>query len=222
MDDEGEQARKEAKGDDGAYDRIVPFRPRQSSRSYPPGAGALPDVAHASFDVEAFARDEIRTAIAQADVDPTIERDRLALRDEQAFRGRFRFKVGKRERAKILAFKRATGVTDGEITLLWWTDSLDTSGHEVVPAASRLKYVRGYALLVVFSLLMLATFSSTIFRPPSSPTKLALSFVAQAALLIAWCAALILDVRPYSISLRLAREARQAKSARADAQMRPD
>ncbi len=210
------------RGEGGIDERVVPFRSRLRSE---------PDVADAAidpgFDVEAYCREEIALALQQSvpvtplppfadpplKLDPTAERDRLSLLDERAFLMRFWFKVGKAQRAKILAFKKASGVTDGEITLLWWTDSLDMGGPEARPAPSRLNLVRGFVMLGVFSVLSLMTFSYMILLPAPNITNLLLRFLALGSCIAVLCAAMIIDVRPYLICMRIKREANQARQA---------
>lgn len=218
----------DANGPDKPHDeretrpRVVPIRPQP--RSEPDVAGVQASMLDPTFDVAAHCREEIAFAMRQveldrssvpapvpfAEPDPTAERDRLALLDEQAFLKRFWFKVGEAQRAKILAFKKATGVTDGEIALLWWTDSLDTGGSSVRLAPSRLKYLRGYAVLSVFSMLLLTIFAHMIFSPAPTAASLVARLLAFVSCIVVWCAAMILDVRPYSICMRLKKEAGQA------------
>lgn len=204
--------------------KVVPIRPRVPDQ--PDAADADTDfhTLAPTFDVEAHCREEIAFALRQLEIerssvpasaliaepDPTTERDRLALIDEQAFFRRFWFKVGEAQRAKILAFKKATGVTDGEITLLWWTDSLDTGGFSVRLVPSRLKCLRGYVVLSVFSVLLLTIFAHMIFFPAPFDGRLAARILAFVFCLVVWCAAMVIDVRPYSICMRLRREADQA------------
>ena len=202
--------------------RVVPIRPQP--RSEPDVADVNASMLDPTFDVAAHCREEIAFAMRQveldrssvpapvpfAEPDPTAERDRLALLDEQAFRKRFWFKVGEAQRAKILAFKKTTGVTDGEIALLWWTDSLDTGGPSVRLAASRVKYLRGYAVLSVFSVLSLTIFAHMIFVPAPTAASLAARLLAFVFCIVVWCAAMIIDIRPYAICMRLQKEADQA------------
>lgn len=200
---------------------MIPFPLRRLAQPDVPERDALLDDA---FDVVAHCREEISLALQQSEfveshaagqdlhrkLDPVAERDRLALIDERAFLRRFWFKVGEAERAKILGFKKAKGVTDGEITLLWWTDSLDMAGPEVRPAPSRLKLVRGYAVIAFFSLLSLVAFSGMIFLPAPTVADVLLRVFALGICLSVWCAAMVLDVWPYAICKRIANEASQA------------
>lgn len=193
-------------------DRILPFRRRPQSKAPARLSATTLGDAVDKIDLLAFARDAIDTSVRESDIDPDAARDRLAIKSERVFARRFWFKVGKPVRVKILKFKTAKGVTDWEITLLWWMDALDTSGPEVQTAPSRFNYVRGHVLLVIFSLLLLITFGATIFHPPPTSQALVMRFAVQAGLLVAWCLALVLDVRPYTICKRLDREEEQARA----------
>lgn len=214
--------------------RVVPIRPQ--SRSEPDVADVHASMLDPTFDVAAHCREEIASAMRQVELErssipasapfaepyPTADRDRLALLDEQAFLKRFWFKVGEAQRAKILAFKKITGVTDGEITLLWWTDSLDTGGPSVRLAPSRLKYLRGYVVLSVFGVLLLTIFAYMIFLPAPTAANLVARLLVFVFCFVVWCAAMILDVRPYSICMRLKKEADQAATSMGSPGIRHD
>lgn len=202
----------ESRDETGASADVIPFRRAPEPKSTAQGTPEIDPSVQRVLD-------EIQAAVGTSEWVRTARDDRRAIEEERWFRRRFGFVVHPEWRKKVIAYKHAKGLTDGEIRLLWWTSNLDLEPEEPQITTSTIVATWGYIQLAALALLMLTALLAAL-RAPATWGNLGACAAIQAVLVLLIEAIRQFYVRPNQIrrrvlgrSIRHSRQASQAPSS---------
>lgn len=191
--------------DPGAEDerRVVPFRdPAAREQRTERDSARAADVEHAARLLTGEARDK-----------DLVEHDRRCIQDSAAFRRRFWFQTDAAGRESIIDLQDATGLTDRQISLLWWSASLVLDGEDALIKVGAWRVAVGLFYVGIAALLMLYAFLAATRGPPDLAGLPAVIAI-QLGLLAAGYSAFLFYIRPRQIASRLQRLGRLSTAGR--------